>query len=199
MADLEDLSDYHFDYDDDLTDQKIKEEVLRNKEWLMCELEYRDLAYALELAYEKAEDKKSIISISHRKIGWTEAPFRATKNLKVQFRTNFGYGKSSYFYVKLRFKEIDIIPFSEWVKYRFINYKEIMRYSQSYVLENQNWKTAMEYVRDAINLCIEDELGFIEKYLITECKWLITGLKEICNVEKPVTWLQKKLTKEGIE
>ena len=64
--DLEDLSDYHFDYDDDLTDQKIKEEVSRNKEWLMCELEYRDLAYALELAYEKAEDKKSIISMSHR-------------------------------------------------------------------------------------------------------------------------------------
>jgi len=136
------------------------------------------------------------VSMSHRRIGWTDAPFSTTKNLDVQFKTNFGYGKSSYFYAKLRFKEIDIIPFSEWVIYRYINYRQIMHYSQSYDdLENEDWITAMEYVRDAINLCEEDELKFIEKYIVTECQWLIKGLKDICNVEKPID----KYSKEMIE
>ena len=54
----------------------------------------------------------------------------------------------------------------------------------------------MEYVRDAINLCVEDEVKFIEKYIVTECKWLIKGLKEICNVEKPSNLFLKKFEEE---
>ena len=190
------LSDYRFEYDIDLSPEKIEKQVLEDKKDLMHQLKLRDKAYVLKLAYEKAKDDSSIVSMSHRRIGWTDAPFSTTKNLDVQFKTNFGYGKSSYFYAKLRFKEIDIIPFSEWVLYRYINYRQIMHYSQSYNdLENEDWKTAMEYVRDAINLCEEDELKFIEKYIVTECQWLIKGLKDICNVEKPID----KYSKEMIE
>jgi len=192
---LADLSGCRFDYDNNLSQQKIEEEVLEDKKWLKNELKHRDLAYALELSYKKAKDDSSIVSMSHRRHGWTQAPFRLTKNLEVQFKTNFGYGRKSYFYSKLIFKEIDIIPFSEWVRYRDSRYDEILLYSQSYRLENQNWKTAMEYVRDAINLCVEDELKFIEKYIVTECKWLIRGLKAICNVEKPSELFLKKMIK----
>jgi len=190
------LSDYRYEYDSDLSPEKIEKQVLEDKKDLMHQLKLRDKAYVLKLAYEKAKDDSSIVSMSHRRIGWTEAPFNSTKNLDVQFKTNFGYGASSYFYAKLRFKEIDIIPFSEWVLYRYINYRQIMHYSQSYNnLENEDWITAMEYVRDAINLCEEDELKFIEKYIVTECQWLIKGLKDICNVEKPID----KYSKEMIE
>jgi hypothetical protein len=196
FQELGDLSDYRYEYDSDLSPKEIKKQVLKDKKDLMYELKLRDKAYALKLAYEKAKDDSNIVSMSHRRIGWTDAPFSTTKNLDVQFKTNFGYGKSSYFYAKLRFKEIDIIPFSEWVIYRYINYRQIMHYSQSYNnLENEDWITAMEYVRDAINLCEEDELKFIEKYIVTECQWLIKGLKDICNVEKPID----KYSKEMIE
>ena len=190
------LSDYRFEYDSDLSPEKIEKQVLEDKKDLMHQLKLRDKAYVLKLAYEKAKDDSNIVSMSHRRIGWTDEPFSSTKNLDVQFKTNFGYGKSSYFYVKLRFKEIDIIPFSEWVLYRYINYRQIMHYSQSYELENEDWKTAMEYVRDAINLCVEDELKFIEKYIVTECQWLIKGLKAICNVEKPSDQYSKRMTEK---
>ncbi len=75
------------------------------------------------------------------------------------------------FYAKLIFKDIDIIPFSEWVEYRNITYNEILQYSRKYKVENQSWKNAMEYVKDASNLCIKDELNFIKTYIITECEW----------------------------
>ena len=83
------------------------------------------------------------------------------------------------------FKDIDIIPFSEWVEYRNITYNEILQYSRKYKVENQSWKNAMEYVRDASNLCIKDELNFIKTYIITECEWLIKGLKGVCDIENP--------------
>jgi len=182
--DLDNLSRVRFEYDSDLSKQKIEKEVLKDKKWLKDELELRDLAFALELVYEKAEDDSSIVSMSHRRLGWAEEPYSLTKNLDVQFLTNFGFGRSSYFYAKLRFKNIDIIPFSEWVRYRNTNYDQIMRYSQSYELKNQNWKAAMEFVRDAVNLCVEDEVEFIQKYIATECKWLVKGLKEISNIDE---------------
>jgi len=182
---LENLSNYIFEYDDELSEQKIKEKVLDDKLSLKHQFLYRDLAYMLELAYDKAKDNSNILAMSHRSHGWGNTPFKLTKNLEVEFKTNFGYGRKSYFYAKLRFKDIDIIPFSEWVTYKDRTYDEIVKYSQRYTLENQNWKTAMEYVRDAINLSIDDDVEFVEKYIVTECKWLIKGLKGVCNVEKP--------------
>ena len=134
---LDILTGTRFEYDSDLSPQKIEEEVLEDKKWLKNKLKLRDLAYMLELAYKKAEDDSSIVSMSHRRRGWAQEPYSLTKNLDVRFLTNFGYGSVSYFYAKLRFKNIDIIPFSEWVTYSNSRYNEILKYSQSYELENQ--------------------------------------------------------------
>jgi len=183
--DVSDDSKLHFDYDSELDQKEIEKKVKINKIIVREELKIRDLAYSLELAYKKAQDDKSIIAMSHQRRGWTEDPFELTKKLHVQFKTNFGYGGKSYFFAKLSFKDIDIIPFSEWVRYKDRQYDEILLYSQRYEVANESWKDAMEYVKDAINLCVKDEVEFIETYVITECKWLIEGLIGICDVENP--------------
>ena len=134
--------------------------------------------------------------MSHRRRGWNEGPFELTKKLHVQFKTNFGYGRRSYFYAKLRFKDIDIIPFSEWVRYNDTTYNEILEYSQRYEVANESWKNAMEYVKDAINLCVKDEVEFIETYVITECKWLLEGLIGICDVENPSDKFLKEMAEK---
>ena len=179
------LSNHQFEYDSELDQIKIEEKVKKDKYILLENLQIRDLAYSLEIAYKNAMDDQNVIAMSHRRRGWTEEPYELTKKLKIQFKTNFGYGSKSYFYAKLIFKDIDIIPFSEWVRYNNTSYNEILKYSQRYTVENQSWKDAMEYVKDAINLCIRDEVEFINTYVITECKWLIEGLIGICDVEDP--------------
>jgi len=179
------LSNLQFEYDSELEQIEIEEEVKKDKYELLKDLQIRDLAYSLEIAYKKAMDDQNVIAMSHRRRGWTEELFELTKKLKIKFKTNFGYGSKRYFYAKLIFKDIDIIPFSEWVEYRNITYNEILRYSRKYKVENQSWKNAMEYVRDASNLCIKDELNFIKTYIITECEWLIKGLKGVCDIENP--------------
>ena len=195
---LSDISTNFYDYDSDLSEQKIKEKVIEYKASLNHNLHLRDLAYMLELAYDKAENDSNVLAMSHRRHGWTwtENPFELTKKLRVQFKTNFGFGSKSYFFAKLSFKDIDIIPFSEWVKYRDSRYDQILKYSQRYEVTNESWKNAMEYVKDAINLCVKDEVEFIETYVITECKWLLEGLIGICNVENPSDKFLKEMAEK---
>jgi hypothetical protein len=92
----------------------------------------------------------------------------------------------------LKYKNIDITPFSEWVDYEFAQFSEIIRYSQSYILRNEYWLDAMEYSRDACNLSLVDEVKFVEKYVIDECEKMVRGLENILNKEYFMfnpTWL----------
>ena len=190
---LDDNSQISFSYSkNDLSEEEKKNEALKDKKYLKEILEEHDLAYAIELAYENAENDSSIVAISHRKLGWAYPSFNLTKNLDVQFLTNFGYGNKSYFCIKLRFKNIDIIPFSEWVRYSDSRYDELLSYSQDYHVKNSSWKGAMAYTRSAVNLCVEDESKFIEKYITSECEWLVNGLKDIVAERKAMNDFDEK-------
>lgn len=110
-------------------------------------------------------------------IGWSYPEFKLNEDFTVQFHTNFGYGSTSYFYVKLNFKGIDILPFSDWVIYSGGSLYEIVRYSKKINVSNSGWNDAMSYVKDAFNLLVEDEEKFVDLYVIAECVILIKGLE----------------------
>jgi len=191
---LENNSKIRFSHSkNDLTEDEKKNEVLKDKEDLKEILEEHDLAYAIELTYENAENNSNIVSISHRKHGWAYPSFNLIKNLDVQFLTNFGYGGRSYFCIKLRFKNIDIIPFSEWVRYRDSRYDELLSYSQDYHVKNSSWKDAMTYTETAVNLCVKDEEKFVEKYITSECEWLVNGLIDIIAEHKQMNYFDEKI------
>ena len=148
-------------------------------------------AYAINNTYQLCKANKNILAYSHRVIGWINFKFCLTSNFSCEIDTNFGYGYSSYFYVKLKYKNIEITPFSEWVQYEYAKFSEIIRYSSSYLLENKNWLDAMEYCQKACNLSTKDEIEFIEKYLIEECEIMANGLERIL-IEHDFKLKQKK-------
>ena len=150
-----------------------------NKKDLLLRLMNHELAYSLEKTYRKVKNDPDVLAWSHRKLGWTYPEFKLTNKLEMQFLTNFGYGRVSYFYLKLKYKNIDIIPFSEWIRYRSPRYDELIQYSQEYDLDNESWNEAMEYAAEAVNLCVTDEAEFIETYITRECKRLSNGLMKI--------------------
>ena len=136
-------------------------------------------AYSIAETYNLCRKNKSIITFSHRKDGWSNPIYHLSKNLTVEIKTNFGFGNSSYFYSIIRYKDIEITPFSEWVYYEFAKFSEIIRYTQTYLLQNEDWLSAMEFSRDACNLSIESEELFIEKYILFECEQMVIGLENI--------------------
>ena len=77
-------------------------------------------AYSIRKAYETCKSDENIIIFSHRTSGWSNPVYQLTPNFSVEVLTNFGYGRSSYFYTRLKYKNIEITPFSDWINYRFV-------------------------------------------------------------------------------
>jgi hypothetical protein len=140
-------------------------------------------AFAINKTYSLCREDKSILTFSHRIDGWSNPVYQLTPNFSVEIKTNFGYGSVSYFYTKLKYKNIEITPFSEWVDYEFARFSEIICYTKSHLLINENWLEAMEFSRDACNLSLTNEVKFVEKYVIDECEKMVSGLEELFNKE----------------
>ena len=156
---------------------RLKLEICRNYK-LWCH------AFAIEFAYNKCSNDQNILTYSHRITGWSNPDYQLTPNFSVQLKTNFGYGSVSYFYTKLKYKNIEITPFSDWIHYRFANFNEIIRYSQSHLLHNSSWHEAMSFAKDACNLSLSNERGFVGKYIIGECEEMVSGLERILTTDE---------------
>ena len=142
-------------------------------------------AFSINKTYRLCHEDKSILTFSHRIDGWSNPVYQLTPNFSVELKTNFGYGRNvSYFYTKLKYKNIEITPFSEWINYEIAEFSEIVRYTESYLLENKNWLDAMEFSKDACNLSLQNEVAFVEKYIIDECEKMVKGLEEIFSIEQ---------------
>src|SRR5690606_38411441 len=130
---------------------------------------------------------------------WSNPEFKLSENFTVVLKTNFGYGSASYFYIKLKYKNIEITPFSEWIDYEIAKFTEIIRYTKSFVyrllrgiyngkrvyqqkMENSNWQDAIDYTKTACNVSLKDEVDFVRKYIIDECERMVAGLENIYTV-----------------
>lgn len=176
----------------------LEEDIFELKVELENEFMLWVKAYNIEKAYRKCFDDKQILTFSHRINGWSNPEYRLSDNFTVELKTNFGYGSSSYFYIKIKYKDIEITPFSEWIDYEFARYSEITRYTKSFSalelkgtfngkasyrkkIENIYWQDAIDFTKTACNISLKDEVSFVKKYIIEECEKMVNGLEKIYN------------------
>jgi hypothetical protein len=174
----------------------IENEFKKLKNQLRERIELWFKVFDTEFAYDKAKKVSNMKVYSHRISGWSNPEYSITSNLKLQIKTNFGYGSVSYFYSLLTFRNIQITPFSEWIDYRYSYFYEVIRYTRSFraripvtdergrvlyhktKIESVYWYNAMEFTKNAANLSITNEREFIDKYILTECEYLVNGLED---------------------
>lgn len=163
-----DFTAYNIGYEMPEYKKKLKEKyVLWNK------------ALSINKTYRLCHEDKSILTFSHRIDGFSNPVYELTSNFSVQIKTNFGYGKSSYFFTILNYKNIVITPFSEWINYEYAVTSEIVRYTQKHRLINESWQDAMEFSKNACNLSMIDESKFVAKYILKEMEVMVSGLEQI--------------------
>jgi hypothetical protein len=159
--------------------EKKKEAIDQEKERLLKDCRERLHANYLSKAYKECEKDKEILAYSHRRVGWGAPKYPLNEDFSIELKTNFGYGSVSYFYTKIRYKDLDIIPFADWINYQISQILEIVKYSSKHRLNNESWEEAMNYVAEACNISMEDENLFIKKYIIDQCEEMILGLRRI--------------------
>ncbi len=139
----------------------------------------RDLPATLENLYYTLGKDPSVLAYSHRRVGWASPEFKLNDDIKVAFLTNFGYGRASYFFLQIHYKDIGILPYSEWVHYRKASTYEIIRYTRRFHLENNEWIKAMSFTADVYNTSVENPVSFIQKNILNEVEEMVSGLETI--------------------
>jgi len=140
------------------------------------------------LNFEKLKERTDILVLSNRIGGWSNPKFQLSKDFSIEVKSNFGFGRASYFFLSIYYKNVNIAKFSDWIYYRFAKFYEVSRYTKKYhhigeknkkIIHYESWNEIIKLCNDIINL-IENDLGaFIDIYIIQECKTLIDGLEYI--------------------
>lgn len=112
-------------------------------------------------------------------IGHTFYKYKINENIEFQIRSNFGYGGSSFFFVNLTYQGIELLPYSDIVKYYKANMCDFIRYTRQYLPERKNWNYALNFVVETSNYAIKDESAFIEKWIFNEIEEMMLGLERL--------------------
>ena len=94
-------------------------------------------------------------------------------------RQCFGYGGSSYFHLGLRYKGIDILPYSFMVNYYYADQDDLIRYTRRYVVNHESWNNAFEFVERMANLAAGNPDAFVKEVIVNEVREMVEGLRSM--------------------
>ena len=160
--------------------------MLYLKENFYKAIKKRVVPYAVTHQYGILDDDRSVLAYSHRRCGWSFPLFHLDNDVKVCYQTNFGYGRSSYFYTQIFYKGIAILPYSDWVLYRYAKMIEIIKYTKVHLVQNgyEEWKDTLMITADIYNLAARDPERFVKDYIIGEVEKMVSGLEDILNADQ---------------
>ena len=159
----------------------VKEGYLSNSNAFYRFLKSRTVPYCLSKKYTECKQDPSIVAFSSRHIGWNRMNFTLNEDLSIAYNTNFGYGYANYFTANLKYRDIDILPYSMWVNYYNANISQILRYTRTYHISNSEWEAALEFGRDICNSLVQNPSGFANVWLVGEVRKMVDGLRRIFN------------------
>lgn len=152
-------------------------------------------AYHYAKTIDKISEDKSIKMVSTCQIGWRCIKFDLNDKISFVINSNFGYGLSSYFHCNLQYMGINILPFSEIIKYYFVRWISLLRFTRSFAVCGNSWKDVFEFVTKTANMAVMDKDNFEEKWIISEVREMVSGLKDI--MKTPRIILEKMLSFNG--
>lgn len=169
---------------DHLTEEEIDEYLDEYKKQLKESFFSAAKRYILALDYVKTCHKVSSLQefkvISTENIGWSVFEHHVGNDIQFTIRTNFGYGRSAYFRTNMRFKGVDILPYSHVVNYAFANMQDLVRATRNYNAVRNNWPAAMKFIAETSNLATQNEEKFLCVWIKNEVDEMMAGLKKIC-------------------
>lgn len=123
---------------------------------------------------------------SHEVIGWATMEYRINEDLTINVLTNFGYGTSSYFFVNVCYKGIELLPYAQTVNYYYANMQDIIAHTRSYRAARDSWQIALDFVAGLSDQTCVGLERFAYEWIRNEITEMITGLKNIKQDSKKI-------------
>lgn len=194
------------DTDDDLISIEHRSQIMKNADESLKKLREslnKDLctyiilwlhAYRFLKARQAVSAKKENILYSHKYRGWSQPRYRLDQDLEIEFNTNFGYGRSSYFHLIIIYKNIHLVNFIDWIDYRIKGVSQIKKYTRRYqrsivkagteneFINDDNWEEAIEEANLMCETYLNDYSEFIKEFVLNSLEDMISGLEEIIDI-----------------
>lgn len=200
----------HYVYPDESQKQELerkkREKIIKKKEELRREylqnyiIMVRRYIFARQYKNAIQTIKEKSLMYSSEEKGWYKPNYNITGNARIGLRTNFCYGKSAYFDILLNYKGIDILPYSDLVKYYWSNMMDNQRCTRSYKVYRYNWPNVLTFVAEICNWIERDPISFEKKWIVEEVETMMDGLKEIREaIEEYYKRLMNAKQEEGLQ
>lgn len=180
---------------------KIADEVKEYKNNLRMGFKYKTFIYAhnykLKLREIKQQDDVRMYSTEQK--GWKEFKYKVNEDITIYMKTNFGYGNASYFFCNLKYKDINILPYSAIVEYYYVQWTDLIRFTRQYEEDRESWKQVFDFVVETANLAKIAPEQFIKKWILNELDEMLEGLKTIVTSPKKAVENYIKKQKKTIE
>lgn len=152
-------------------------ELLKNNYYYKC-VRFVD-GYNFSKTSSMVKTQSSTVMISTEDIGWTSYEYKVNDDILISIHTNFGYGSSSYFFLNLKYKGIDILPYSSIVRYYKANIMELRRHTRQYSMIRDSWNVAFDFVVETANTAKNSPELFVRKWIVNELSEMMSSLKLI--------------------
>lgn len=146
-------------------------------------------AYNYKTKLSLCESDTGNVMYSRESIGWDGYEYKVNDDVIIYVNTNFGYGYSSYFTLGLKYKGIDILPYSIVVNYYYADMRDVLRYLRNYRTRSESWNLAFDFVEKIANQAATEPDKFCDKFLKNEINSMLAGLADV--VKNPDAFLNK--------
>ena len=167
---------------EEIVAQLIAESVSKRKELF----DYKRFLYAVNYVTKLDEivQDPNVRMFSTDQIGWKEFEYKANDDITVYIKSNFGYGNSSYFFCNLKYKDINILPYTAIIKYYYVQMIDFIRYTRRYAVNRDSWNEVFDFAVLTGNLAKHEPERFVKEWIVNEVEEMMIGIRKIMNSPK---------------
>lgn len=174
------------------TEKDIEKYIRKRKEKYYTDALRYIHAYNYKMKLSLCESDTDNVMYSKESIGWRCYEYKVNEDVRIYINTNFGYGYSSYFTLGLKYKGIDILPYSHMVNYYHADMRDILRCLRNYYPKSESWNLAFDFVESTANLAVLDPKEFCNEFLRNEINTMLARLADV--IANPEAFLNKFAT-----
>lgn len=167
---------------DEIAREKMHIYVKNLRESFQCEKFIYAHRYTTKLKEIKSDSNVKMWSTDQ--IGWKEFEYVVNDDITVYIKSNFGYGSASYFFCNLKYKDINILPYTAVIKYYYVKMVDFIRHTRRYGIDRSSWAQVFDFAILTANMAKHEPEHFVKVWIINEVEEMMVGIRNIMNSPK---------------
>lgn len=169
---------------DEIVENKMQQFIKNMREGFQYQRFIYAHRYTTKLQDIKRE--KNVKMWSTDQIGWKEFEYVVNDDITIYIKSNFGYGSASYFFCNLKYKDINILPYSAIIKYYYVKMVDFIRHTRRYNTERSSWKQVFDFAVLTANMARHEPERFVKIWIVNEIDEMMQRMRIIMNSPREV-------------